>query len=48
MRASKMDIGQSYVEYSLILVLVVLFVIAILWLLGPQIGNIYSTIIQTI
>ncbi len=34
--------GQGLVEYALILVLVAIVVIAILALLGPQIGNIFS------
>lgn len=38
------DKGQGLVEYALILVLVAIVVIAILALLGPQIGNIFSRI----
>ena len=40
--------GQGLVEYALILVLVAIVVIAILLLLGPAIGNIFSTIIEAI
>jgi len=36
--------GQGLVEYALILVLVALIVIAILAILGPQIGNVFSRI----
>ena len=36
--------GQGLVEYALILVLVSVVVIAILTLLGPAIGNVFSTI----
>jgi pilus assembly protein Flp/PilA len=36
--------GQGLVEYSLIIALVAIVVIAILVLMGPQIGNIFSTI----
>jgi pilus assembly protein Flp/PilA len=36
--------GQGLVEYALILVLVAVVVIAILTLLGPAIGNVFSTI----
>jgi len=36
--------GQGLVEYSLIIALVAIVVIAILVLVGPQIGNIFSTI----
>ncbi len=37
--------GQGLVEYALILVLVAVVVIAILTLLGPVIGNVFSTIV---
>ncbi|KAA3661149.1 MAG: Flp family type IVb pilin [Chloroflexi bacterium] len=37
--------GQGLVEYALVLVLVAVVVIAILTLLGPQIGNVFSRII---
>jgi pilus assembly protein Flp/PilA len=36
--------GQGLVEYSLIIALVAIVVIAILVLMGPQIGDIFSTI----
>lgn len=36
--------GQGLVEYALILVLVAVVVIAILTVLGPQIGNVFSAI----
>jgi pilus assembly protein Flp/PilA len=38
--------GQGLVEYALILVLVAIVVIAILTLLGPTIGNVFSQIVQ--
>jgi pilus assembly protein Flp/PilA len=37
--------GQGLVEYALILVLVAIVVIAILLLLGPTVGNVFSTVI---
>jgi pilus assembly protein Flp/PilA len=37
--------GQGLVEYALILVLVAIVVIAILTLLGPTIGNVFSRIV---
>lgn len=37
--------GQGLVEYALILVLVAIVVIAVLLLLGPIIGNAFSTIV---
>lgn len=40
--------GQGLVEYALILVLVAIVVIAILSLLGPAIGNVFSNIVFTI
>ena len=38
--------GQGLVEYALILVLVAVVVIAILTVLGPTIGNVFSDIVQ--
>jgi len=38
------EMGQGLVEYALILVLVAVVVIAVLALLGPNIGNAFSTI----
>jgi pilus assembly protein Flp/PilA len=40
--------GQGLVEYALILVLVAVVVIVVLMLVGPDIGNIFSTIISRI
>ena len=40
--------GQGLVEYALILVLVAIVVIAILAILGPQIGNVFSQITDTL
>jgi pilus assembly protein Flp/PilA len=40
--------GQGLVEYALILVLVAVVVIVILALLGPAIGNVFSTIMNSI
>ena len=39
------DKGQGLVEYALILVLVAIVVIAILTLLGPAIGAVFSNIL---
>ncbi|MDD2922291.1 MAG: pilus assembly protein [Anaerolineales bacterium] len=36
--------GQGLVEYALILVLVAIVVIAALMILGPVIGNVFSTV----
>ncbi|HEY3474647.1 MAG TPA: pilus assembly protein [Anaerolineales bacterium] len=36
--------GQGLVEYAIILVFVAIVVIAVLRLLGPMVGNIFSTI----
>jgi pilus assembly protein Flp/PilA len=38
--------GQSIVEYAFILMLVVFVIIAVLVLLGPAIGNMYSNILN--
>ncbi|MDP1715495.1 MAG: pilus assembly protein [Anaerolineales bacterium] len=36
--------GQGLVEYALILVLVVIVVFAVLMILGPMIGNVFSSL----
>ena len=36
--------GQGLIEYAIILSLVALIVIAVLWLLGPKLGDSYSAI----
>lgn len=40
--------GQGLVEYALILVLVAIVVIVVLTLLGPQIGNVFSQIVDAL
>lgn len=40
--------GQGLVEYALILVFVAIVVIVVLVLLGPSVGNMYSSIISGI
>ena len=40
--------GQGLVEYALILVLVAIVVIAILVLLGPIVGNVFSTVAKSL
>ncbi len=40
--------GQGLVEYALILVLVAIVVIIVLSILGPQIGNVFSQINETL
>ena len=40
--------GQGLVEYALILVLVAMIVIAILMLLGPIVGNVFSNLVASI
>ena len=36
--------GQGLVEYAIILVLVAVIVVAVMRLLGPKVGNTFSTI----
>ena len=43
-RAKELEEGQGLVEYALILFLVAVVVIAILILLGPQIGSVFSAV----
>jgi pilus assembly protein Flp/PilA len=40
--------GQGLVEYALILVLIAIVVIAILLLVGPVIGNVFSAIVDNL
>jgi pilus assembly protein Flp/PilA len=40
--------GQGLVEYSLILALVAVVVIAVLMILGPSVGNVFSQIVDEI
>ena len=40
--------GQGLVEYALILVLVAIVVIAILLILGPAVGNVFSNIVANV
>ena len=42
------DQGQGLLEYALILVLVAIIVIAIVLLLGPTIGNLFSNVVNAI
>ncbi len=44
MMLSSLEKGQGLVEYALILVLVAIVVIAALFILGPMIGNAFSTV----
>ena len=41
---SQQQQGQGLVEYAIILVFVAIVVISIIRLLGPRVGNIFSTI----
>jgi len=38
--------GQGLVEYALILVLIALVVIAVLTLLGPTVGNVFTQVVN--
>jgi pilus assembly protein Flp/PilA len=40
--------GQGLVEYALILLLVALVVIIVLALIGPQLGNVFSQVVQSL
>ncbi|MBI1801614.1 MAG: Flp family type IVb pilin [Chloroflexi bacterium] len=44
MLSTRREEGQALVEYALILVLVSVVVIAILSQIGPAVGNVFSTI----
>jgi len=40
--------GQGLLEYALVLVFVAIVVVAILLLLGPVIGNLFSNVVRAI
>jgi pilus assembly protein Flp/PilA len=40
--------GQGLVEYAFVMLLVAIVVIVVLALLGPSIGNLYSSVVQGI
>jgi len=40
--------GQGLVEYAIILVFVAIVVIVIMRMLGPKVGNVFSTINESI
>jgi pilus assembly protein Flp/PilA len=40
--------GQGLLEYALVLVFVAVVVVAILLLLGPVIGNLFSNVVRAI
>ena len=44
----KPEDGQGLVEYALILILVAIAVIAIIVILGPEVGNLYSNIVRNV
>jgi pilus assembly protein Flp/PilA len=44
MLVTRKEKGQGLVEYSLIIVLVAIVVIAVLTFLGPIIGNVFSEV----
>jgi pilus assembly protein Flp/PilA len=48
MRRERLQAGQGLIEYAMITVLIAVVVMIILIVLGPSIGNIYSTIVANI
>jgi pilus assembly protein Flp/PilA len=47
-KSNRLTRGQGLVEYALILVLVAIVVIAALMILGPILGNTFSTINESL
>jgi len=47
-KSSMREKGQGLVEYALILVLVAIVVLAILLLLGPVVGNVFSNVVAVL
>jgi len=44
----RLHTGQGLIEYAMIIVLVAIVVMALLTMLGPTIGNIFSNVILSI
>jgi pilus assembly protein Flp/PilA len=44
----KLELGQGLVEYSLIMLLVGIVVIVVLSLLGPAVGDLFSTVVNAL
>ena len=40
--------GQGLTEYGMVIVLAAIVVVAILLLLGPAVGNLFSTVVEAI
>jgi pilus assembly protein Flp/PilA len=40
--------GQGLVEYGMIIILVAILVVAVLALLGPTVGNLFSSVVEAI
>ncbi len=40
--------GQGFLEYALIISLVVVIVIVLVYLIGPQVGSMYSDVVEII
>ncbi len=40
--------GQGLLEYGLVLILVAIVVVAVLLILGPIVGNMFSTVVDAI
>jgi pilus assembly protein Flp/PilA len=40
--------GQGFVEYALIMLLVALVIIVVLALVGPYVGNMYSSVVSSL
>jgi pilus assembly protein Flp/PilA len=39
--------GQGLTEYALLLLFIAVIVVVILYVLGPAVGNLYSTIVES-
>ncbi len=48
MQTRQTSAGQGLVEYALILALVAIIVLVVVALLGPAVGNMYSTVVSQI
>ncbi len=42
------ELGQSILEYALVIAVVALVVIAIIWMIGPQLAAVFSSVYESV
>ena len=46
--AGRSELGQSILEYALVIAVVALVVIAIIWMIGPQLAAVFSSVYESV